>query len=254
MKKTLAILLAAITITAFAQFPFKKQSLGSLDQAKSAGPPTANLTARFIASSLALSDSNFVTTWTDSTGNGHDATGPTATAPLYRNNVTDNINGHPIVHPDGTDDFLAITNYVGLTNNWTIHAIGRRVAAGDAFLPCGTTNGRTLVLHFTDNKSYIFDEPGDSAITTGAWATNGVHQWTWRCQGGSNEIFFIDNVPKETNVTSITGMPFKGLFIQTANALRSKGDFAEILMYSKFQDASELTAVHTYSQSTYGTP
>lgn len=254
MKTQLVILFLVCTASAFAQLPWKKQSFDSLDQLKSGGPPAAQLAARFVASSLVLSDSNFVTTWTDSSGNGHDATGPATTAPLYRNNVTDNINGKPVVNPDGADDFLTMTNYVGLTNNWTVHAIGRRSASGDVFLPVGNSSGRTLVTHFSDNKSYIFDEPGSSDISTGSWATNGVHQWTWRMQGGTNSIFYIDNVAKETNVTGIGGMKFAGLFIQTANNQHSKGYFAEILMYSKFQDTSELSAVHTYSQSTYGTP
>lgn len=55
-----------------------------------------------------LNDGDAVTTWSDSSGNGYNATQSTGSLkPLYKTNIK---NGLPVVRFDGTDDFLEGTS------------------------------------------------------------------------------------------------------------------------------------------------
>lgn len=60
------------------------------------------------ADSLVLNDTDPVSTWIDSSGNGNNATGSGTARPLYRTNI---VNGKPVVRFDGSNDILT-TSYV----------------------------------------------------------------------------------------------------------------------------------------------
>lgn len=59
------------------------------------------------ADSLTLNDDDPISTWTDSSSNGNNATGVTTARPLYKVNV---LNGKPVVRFDGSNDVLNFTS------------------------------------------------------------------------------------------------------------------------------------------------
>lgn len=64
---------------------------------------SGDLHAHYDATELSLSDGESVTSWQDESGNGYDLTA--GAAPTY---VADGINGLPVVHYDGVDDYLDV--------------------------------------------------------------------------------------------------------------------------------------------------
>lgn len=83
------------------------------------------------ADSLSLNDNDPVSTWTDSSGSGNNATGSLTARPLYKTNV---VNSLPVVRFDGIDDTLAVARHASLEpNNVTILAVVRAAAAPPAF-------------------------------------------------------------------------------------------------------------------------
>lgn len=99
--------------------------------------PTPRLIAWYGAGTLALSDTNAVSAWEDttrlSTGVSQ-ATG--ANQPTYKNNGTDNINGLPVVTFDGTNDVLGSVIPVQLKYSFTLFLV---------FRPDTSVNGRGMV-------------------------------------------------------------------------------------------------------------
>lgn len=72
----------------------------------------------FQADSLALSDGDPISTWTDSTGNGHDATAGGAQRPTYR--ASGGSNNEPYVEFDGSDDQMTIdSGNPSFATGWT---------------------------------------------------------------------------------------------------------------------------------------
>ena len=63
------------------------------------------------ADSLSLSDSDPVSSWTDSSGNSNTATATLTSRPLYRTGI---INSLPVLRFDGVNDFMTITRNAGL--------------------------------------------------------------------------------------------------------------------------------------------
>jgi hypothetical protein len=71
---------------------------------QSAGIPTGNLMAQWEADSLSLNDGDAVTTWTDQSGNGRNATQATGgSKPLYKVNI---FGSKPALLFDGANDVL----------------------------------------------------------------------------------------------------------------------------------------------------
>lgn len=58
------------------------------------------------ADALGLSDNDPVSTWTDSSGNGNDATSTGGARPTFKTAI---VNGMPVVRFDGSDDFMKVT-------------------------------------------------------------------------------------------------------------------------------------------------
>ena len=100
----------------------------------------------FIADSLSLSDTDPVTTWTDESGNGNDATQAIAgSQPTYR---TGQINGLPAVVFDGTEDYMPFDGSLIANSDYTVIFVGGRQtnSAMKVFLG-GTTSSANQNLH-----------------------------------------------------------------------------------------------------------
>ena len=88
----------------------------------------ANPKAWFSADSIALRDGDAVSTWPDTSANGHYATATEGNRPTYRI-----IDGVPLVHFDGVDDYMiagvaADWTFLHDGSEWTVFVVLRTVA------------------------------------------------------------------------------------------------------------------------------
>jgi hypothetical protein len=73
------------------------------------------------ADAQALNDDDAVSTWTDSSGNGNDATQGTGSAkPTFKTNI---LNGEPVIRFDGGDRLAFATEYIFDVANPTIFVV-----------------------------------------------------------------------------------------------------------------------------------
>ena len=98
-----------------------------------AAVPTANLSCWLRADAgVTMNGSNYVSTWADQSGNGNNATQSTPSQqPLWESSV---LNGYPILHFDGVQSVLQMTNDGVLDNPFTVFAVYTKEAAGSMSL------------------------------------------------------------------------------------------------------------------------
>lgn len=107
--------------------------------------PTPRMAAWYDAGTLALADTNAVPAWEDTTRLSAGVTqGTGANQPTYKNNVTDNINGLPVVQFDGTNDDLRSTIIPNLSIGWSIFAVFRIDTSGGSQAIFGMGAGTTF--------------------------------------------------------------------------------------------------------------
>lgn len=106
---------------------------------------SSNIEAWLEANSLGLSNNDAVSTWSDISGNGNDATESTGSnQPLF---ITSQVNGYPIVRFDGSDDRL------GFGTNINTSAVS-------TFMVYSRTSGSTIITApITLGKHIIYSQP-----------------------------------------------------------------------------------------------
>lgn len=117
-----------------------------------------------------LNNNDAVTTWSDRTINGNNATGSGTTRPTYQ---TAQQGGNAVIRFDGTDDRLVCASYVSLTASSIIAAAKSSITTG---------NDRT-VLYFgnADNYSPFYNWIGLCKSYTGAkWVSGNYNAGTER--------------------------------------------------------------------------
>jgi hypothetical protein len=108
---------------------------------------SSGLVARWSAESLFLRDGDPVSTWPDSGPNQHDARATASSAPTYRL-----VDGVPMVHFDGVDDYLT----VGTATDWRFLKDGSDWTLFVVFRSAGGEPGGQHVLLDTDGEDAGF--------------------------------------------------------------------------------------------------
>ncbi len=131
-----------------------------------------------------LSDSDPITTWTDSSGNSRNATqAVSGKRPLYKTNI---INSQPVVHFDGVDDFLQTAGFT-LAQPETVFIVIKELSVHDAV-------------------SYVFD------------GINGTDDMVGYFPGGKFRMYAGLNGPVSDAVVGLTNFQ---IFICTYNGAAS---------------------------------
>ena len=198
------------------------------------------------ADSLALADGDAVTTWTDSSGLGNNATQAVVdNKPLYKVNI---INGKPVVRFGGVDDFLSVPNIdftdvtvfgvtTNVTNNRNLNPILGNTTWG-SFQPCSDIPTYGALIYSTGEG---ITKTGNNYITptilvgsnVNFWA-NGVNQ----INNGTLSAFHISYVGYSGNSIDINYF-----FI---------GDIAEIIVYSSALSDANRIKVEDYLSARWG--
>lgn len=201
--------------------------------------PTPRLVAWYDAGTLALSDTNAVAAWEDTTRLSTGvAQGTGANQPIYKHNGTDDINGLPVVEFDGTDDKLSSAVLPPLGGSHTVFVVARSdtAAASGTFYGFGGSPARDLSFGLTgaspglivyDTSSAIINDAGSNYVPSTPYLATLVKDRT-------TVRVYVNGVLKKTVVTGRARINLAGTFyIGAQNAsLPYKKHIVEIKMYA----------------------
>lgn len=211
---------------------------------------TSNLVIHYLASTLSgVGDENPVSTWTDSSGEGNDATGTTTTRPTYEAAL----DGKQAVHFDGTDDFMSIANSaeINITGNLTI-AMWIHTGATSGVMyggyDSGTADGFAMGNgHGTSGMASFWSN------THGDWvsATSAFNSSTWRhiavVLDGTTARFYLDGV---ANGTPTSAAPGSNTSAKALGAIAGGGSggfsnmhIRDFRLYSRALTAAQIDAI-----------
>ncbi len=203
-----------------------------------------NLLAWWKADSLGLANNDPVTTWVDSSCNGHDATQATsAKKPFFNTSLSSW--GIGAVTFDGSDDTLVFPAITALTGDFTICTITRAVtvdgvllASNDAYVRFRYATANDLVATFAGGAPHI------SSVL-------GVHVDSFSLivfsRTGSALKYWQNNGVDVTGLTT-TSATF-GSFTQMGSFFESTlwftGSVGEILFYNDYKSQATIQSLYT---------
>jgi hypothetical protein len=180
-----------------------------------------------------LNDGDPVTTWLDSSGNGHDASQTGSARPIFKTGI---IGGKPVVRfTTAGHSGLNLASAIPADPPWTIFAVMKATSgsvalfslatSGSASFPCGPLENSDGGFYFADRNRYT-NVPASGY--SGAWHVFSASRF------GTSSYLFLDG----TTVTLAGGtLGSSGNFDTLgynafAPAVYSDGDLAEVIMYS----------------------
>jgi hypothetical protein len=215
-------------------------------------PPTSGLVLQLEASTgITLDGSGGVSSWSDQSGNGHNATQGTAgNRPTVAANV---LNGYPVVHFAGsTAQYLSLPNLLsGDTQAEALVVVRATTASGNnsGLWYFGTTGGNWYPLA----SGILYDSFGSNAQQTEGAPTPNITQFHVYDVSSQTGLWqsWIDGVPlyqDATNTVAFTSAPLLG---QNGSGYGFYGDIAEILVYNHALSASDRQSASTYLAQKY---
>ena len=177
--------------------------------------------------------SPFVDVWRDQSGNGNDAVQTSgASLPAL---VTDESSGMPMLHFDGTNDFLSLKTRV--TNGQTVFLVVRNSSTTGYRAPLGDTSGYA----YMSGSSREIWYGGDAAqIRSGETWLNG------QAVTGTTTTY-PDAAGPLAVVTSIATAPAASSYLgQSSGTYYWQGDIAEVVIYDRALTGEERYQVEQY--------
>jgi hypothetical protein len=217
-----------------------------------------------------IDDGTAVRLWSDQSGNGYDATqSTTAARPTY---IASGLNGLPVVRFDGTDDRLALgASALGMLRNVagaTVFAVVKYPTAAESnllFISVGTSGGLgRLQMRSTSGTKYNIqgrrlDADSAQGVTSNQNATANFIIHT-AFLNYSNTLLQqlinggLDGQKTDYHVSGNTSdTDSNAIAIGAAGASSFlNGDIAEIIVYNRALNTSELAQVHRYLARKWG--
>jgi len=218
--------------------------------ASAQSPPTTGLEIWYKADSLSA---GAVATWTDSSGNGRDATQSTSgNRPVATASV---VNGLPAVRFDGSNDFLTIPSLNGLSSAEAFVVL--RVDDATPSSNNGLWNvgyGSAHGNYYPDTGGAITDCFGAQSLKSTGYTTTPLdqfHIYNASSQSGSwiSRINGIAHFATTTNTTQFSASTYRLGF--NGGSAYLDGDIAEVLIYSAVLSDADREAVESYLVGRY---
>ena len=196
-----------------------------------------------------LADGAAVGTWPDSSGLGRHAAQTTGSLqPTYQ---TGELNGHPVVRFDGTDDYLATAAFASEPQPHTVFVISRLgTAIVTRYLLDGivTTDRHALFLNASSQieafagVSNLGDTATAGQVAVYAVTYNGASSGIWK---NGVDVSGVGNVGGQ----ALTGLTIGGRFngVETLD-----GDVGEVIVYDRALTTAERQAVEQYLMTKWG--
>ncbi|MEQ8324013.1 MAG: Calx-beta domain-containing protein [Vicingaceae bacterium] len=204
----------------------------------------------------AVSDGTDITTWIDSSGNGHDLTqGNTSFTPRYYANV---LNGRPVVRFEQANNRIIHNGFTDFPNTAiTAMFVNRNSDSGDGLFSYASSSSDNEFLLFSSNSASIYR--GGSNVGTGQ-ALNGN---TWRIVGVSWESVtgatllhrngtqsYSGTLAASTSITSggnfcLAGEQ-DGINSGYSAGQSHQGDYTEFIIYNRILNSAQRKIVENY--------
>jgi hypothetical protein len=220
------------------------------------GPPVAGYTSWWDATQIGVADGAALSAWNDLAGTNHLAQATGANQPTFVKSGANQINGHPCVRFNGTSHYMA-TAGPSISQPYSIFVIAR--PEGSAVSCAVGTVNYTAVLVQTPMTWEIYnstnlDAPANSASVGRADMV--IAQFV----GASSAL----TVNGAATVTGPIGTVAANGAIVGANSSSAApplapstywlGGIGEILLYPSLLSPAQISSLHGYAQSKWGTP
>lgn len=212
----------------------------------------SDLLVWYKADSLALNDGDAITTWADSSGNGHDLTGTTTAKPTYQ---TNEVNSKPVVRYDGSNDCMS-TASLALDTHFSIFVVAKatdylfiehsaNATSNDGFYFYTLTNGPWLVRRTASHSATGSDWFGLGAFTIGELVYNGAGNYFKNGTAQAN-----GNITGSARSDTVHTADFY-VGARACSSVFSEADYAEVLVYSRPVTSTERSAIRSYLATKY---
>ncbi len=194
------------------------------------------------AKTIPAGDGDVVGAWADKSGQGNDATQTvTADKPALQTGI---VNGLPVIRGDGTDDDLDIS--VTFTNESIFVVCKNSVPAQVGTIIAQSGNFR-LTYPTTNQIQYVHN--GTINTIVGGF-TSSVFNIFRAILDGANSSLAVNNSSPSVSAVGSVAHTYTRLFSRSSQVLN--GDIAEIIIYDREVNASEIVQVETYLATKYG--
>lgn len=203
-------------------------------------------------------DGDTLSTWNDSSGAGHNATGSGSANPAYKTNI---INGLPVVRLDGTNGFQLGTSGTNESAfdlaTSTIFAVAKRTA-GSSLISKNTTSftdGRRRKLQISLNGNFSFSSGSDSNSINISSTPSIFNIYTVITRGNSDHDLILNGIITN-KTTTLQDSSFNDAQVEIGQAFsngaeRLTGDIAEIIVYNDALGVDDLNKVLNYLSDKY---
>ena len=226
---------------------------------------TATATATATSTPASLNDGDPVSTWVDSSGNGHSATQTGTARPTFKTNI---LNGKPVVRftSAGLSGLNLVTPISGAAP-WSGLVVMNQAAAnnslfsltGNSVIPSFLIYPSPALLFWRDLDNVVWSISREDYINAGGTGIpSGWSVWLVRKSAPSFNIFWRGNGigdPTGSAYGPTTGdFTAIGYSPGTTPVQYSNGDIAEIIVYNSFLSVPTLTNIETYLGNKYAIP
>ena len=206
----------------------------------------------YTATPALLVDGDPVSTWPDSSGNGHDATMTGSNRPTFKTAI---VNGKPVVRfTSAGQSKLNIATPISGAFPWIVFAVMKQAATGtridslNGSDASGTPYGPLIV---TANTLYMFTREGYvsdlTSISLGFHVLDGIHG------GTGTQFLLIDGVANTSALTpSANTGNFTTIGYDSVTPTYSDGDIAEIIIYNASLAGTDRQNIEKYLGTKYG--
>lgn len=206
---------------------------------------------------VTVDGSNNVSTWTDQSGNGKDATQASASLrPAYQTNQQ---NGLPMIRCDGVDDIMEGTNPLTTTGNFSFFAVARKNSGytstnESTYCSLGLNSWYGLSLYTTAFNPGFLAYPSAWVSEGSAVGDNTTHYQT--LIRSSTTQTYRRNGANTLTSTASANTPSANYQIGRHTDItffrRAKDSIGEILVYNKALSTTERDQVETYLKNKWG--
>ena len=226
--------------------------------------PQDGLTVWYDAAALDLSDNDPVSEWPDASGEGHDATQPTAAnQPTYR---TNQIAGNAVVEFDGSADFMVLPDSVDVgADSFDIFAVVATESSGMVYMSDTDIGDPTEQFVIFRDESNNPDwrvsrdaDRGDLDFTT-SWTDGNVHliNGEYDHEVGDMRVYLDGEQDAENpDVGDVGALNLDGTTVNIGRDTRDSqyfdGPFCELLIYDRALGADDRAVVVNYLTDKWG--
>lgn len=196
------------------------------------------------------SDGDGVTTWSDSSGSGANASSGGYTAPLYK---TGQINGLPVVRVSGTLG-AAMRSYPAAAANYELFAFARMNGGANARLIGAVLANNNWLMGWWSGVENVMYAVGWVAGPTGVTATTNWHSYSGYFDGTNTTFNDYGNLiaSDASGTSSPNGGIALGGYDPTGTQELSNGDIAEVILYNSNLSSADRHRVEGYMAWKYG--